>query len=222
MKRFTYKADFESGLIAYDKLYMYTTIEGLSKILRYKEGTYDGIHVYSDEPFKDIERIREIVPDYLNVVGWWQMNGNFFSHLLLKNVLYLYVLMLIILIASLNIISSLLMTVMNRRKEIALLLSLGVYKEEVKKAFFYLGIIIGGGGMIFGIILGFISLYLLGSFDLIDLPADVYGSSKLPLELSVTDFSMIVSGAAIIVALSSFYPAHKSTQVDVLDTLRNE
>jgi putative ABC transport system permease protein len=222
MKRFTYKAEFESGLIAYDKLYMYTTIEGLSKILRYKNNTYDGIHVYSDKPFEDIERIKEMLPDYLSVVGWWQMNGNFFSALALEKRALFIVLMLIILIASLNIISSLLMTVMNRRKEIALLLSLGAYKEEVKKAFFYLGLIIGGGGMVFGILLGFISLYLLGSFDLIDLPADVYGSSKLPLELSLIDFGMIVFGAAIIVIFSSFYPAHKATQVDVLETLRNE
>jgi len=222
MKRFTYKANFESGLIAYDKLYMYTSIEGLSKILRYKTDTYDGIHVYSDTPFKDIERIKEILPNYLSVVGWWQMNGNFFSALALEKRALFIVLMLIILIASLNIISSLLMTVMNRRKEIALLLSLGVYKDEIKKAFFYLGIIIGGGGMVFGMGLGFLSMYLLGSFDLIDLPADVYGSSKLPLELSLTDFSMIVVGAGVIVALSAFYPAHKATQVDVLDTLRNE
>jgi len=114
------------------------------------------------------------------------------------------------------------MTVMNRRKEIALLLSLGAYKEEVKRTFFYLGLIIGGGGMIFGVILGFLSIYLLGSFDLIDLPADVYGSSKLPLELSFVDFISIVMGATIIVILSSFYPAHKATQIDVLETLRNE
>ncbi len=222
MKRFTYKASFESGLIAYDKLYMYTTIESLSKILRYKTGTYDGIHIYSDAPFEDIERIKEILPDYLSVVGWWQMNGNFFSALALEKHALFIVLMLIILIASLNIISSLLMTVMSRRKEIALLLSLGVYKDEIKKAFLYLGVIIGGSGMIFGIALGFLSIYILGTFDLISLPADVYGSSKLPLELSVTDFSMIVVGAAVIVALSAFYPAHKATQVDVLDTLRNE
>jgi putative ABC transport system permease protein len=222
MKRFTYKANFESGLIAYDKLYMYTSLEGLSKILRYKNNTFDGIHVYSDVPFTDIKRIKEILPNYLSVVGWWQMNGNFFSALALEKRALFIVLMLIILIASLNIISSLLMTVMNRRKEIALLLSLGVYKDEIKKAFFYLGLIIGGGGMIFGIGLGFLSLYLLGSFDLIDLPADVYGSSKLPLELSLIDFSMIVVGAGVIVALSAFYPAHKATQVNVLDTLRNE
>ena len=222
MKRFTYKAEFESGLIAYDKLYMYTSLSGLSKILRYSKNTYDGIHVYSDKPFEDIKRIKEILPNHLSIVGWWQMNGNFFSALALEKRALFIVLMLIILIASLNIISSLLMTVMNRRKEIALLLSLGAYKEEVKRTFFYLGLIIGGGGMIFGVILGFLSIYLLGSFDLIDLPADVYGSSKLPLELSFVDFISIVMGATIIVILSSFYPAHKATQIDVLETLRNE
>jgi len=222
MKRFTYKDYFESGLIAYDKLYMYTTIESLSKVLRYEKGTYDGIHIYSDRPFEDIERIKEVLPSYFTVVGWWQMNANFFSALALEKRALFIVLMLIILVASLNIISSLLMTVMNRRKEIALLLSLGVYRDEIRKTFFYLGIIIGGGGIVFGIGLGFLSLYALGSFDLINLPPDVYGTSKLPLELSVTDFSMIVVGTAIVVALSSFYPAHKATAVDVLDTLRNE
>ncbi len=222
MKRFTYKASFESGLIAYDKLYMYTSIEALSTILRYEKGTYDGIHIYSDIPMEYIEPIREVLPSHLSIVGWWQLNGSFFAALALEKRALFIVLMLIILIASLNIISSLLMTVMSRRKEIALLLSLGVYKSEIKKAFFYLGVIIGGGGMVFGIILGFVSLFLLGRFDIIDLPADIYGSSKLPLELSATDFTMIVVGTAVIVALSSFYPAHKATQVDVLDTLRNE
>ena len=222
MKRFAYKAEFESGLIAYDKLYMYTSLQGLSKILRYKNNTYDGIHVYSANPFEDIKKIQKSLPDDLSVVGWWQMNGNFFSALALEKRALFIVLMLIILIASLNIVSSLLMTVMNRRKEIALLLSLGASKKEVKNAFFYLGLIIGGGGMIFGIILGLVSIYLLGSFDLIDLPADVYGSSKLPLELSLIDFGMITFGAAFIVVLSSFYPAHKATKIDVLDTLRNE
>ncbi|WP_458699464.1 ABC transporter permease [Sulfurospirillum sp. 1307] len=222
MKRFRYKGDFESGLIAYDKLYMYTPIEGLSKLRGYSKQRYDGIHIYSSNPFEDIKKIGKILPDHLSIVGWWQMNGNFFSALALEKRALFIVLMLIILIASLNIVSSLLMTVMNRRKEIALLLSLGVYKEEVKKAFFYLGMIIGGGGMFFGVILGLLSLWILGSFDIIDLPADVYGSSKLPLELSMVDFLMIVGGATIIVIFSSFYPANKATKINVLDVLRNE
>ena len=130
--------------------------------------------------------------------------------------------MLIILVASLNIVSSLLMTVMNRRQEIALLLSLGASKKEVKQTFFRLGAVIGGSGIIFGLILGLFGVWLLGNFDIVKLPADVYGSSKLPMELSFSDLAMILGGAIAIVLISSFYPAKKATQVDVLDTLRNE
>lgn len=222
MKRFTYKAYFESGLLAYDKAYMFTTLESLQKVLRYKQGLYDGVHIYSTNPFEDIKKIKQHLPEGISVVGWWQMNGNFFSALALEKRSLFVVLMLIILIASLNIVSSLLMTVMNRRKEIALLLSLGAYKSEIKKTFFYLGSIIGGGGIVFGTLLGLAGIYLLSSFNIVNLPADVYGSSKLPLELSFIDFSMIIVGAIIIVGLSSYYPAYKSTKIDVLETLRNE
>lgn len=222
MKRFSYKSYFESGLIAYDKTYMYTTLESLATILGYQNGMYDGVHIYSEHPFEDIKKLQEVLPNHISIVGWWQMNGNFFAALALEKRALFIVLMLIILIASLNIVSSLLMTVMNRRHEIALLLSLGAYKDEIKKAFFTLGSIIGGGGMLFGIVLGFFGIYLLGSFDIIDLPADVYGSSKLPLELSMVDFFVIIIGASIIVGLSSYYPAYKATKIDVLETLRNE
>ncbi|MBE0490912.1 MAG: ABC transporter permease [Sulfurospirillum sp.] len=222
MKRFTYKSFFTSGLIAYDKVYMYTTLESLATILGYKQGMYDGVHIYTQNPFEDIEKIKAVLPDHISVVGWWQMNGNFFAALALEKRALFIVLMLIILIASLNIVSSLLMTVMNRRHEIALLLSLGAYRDEIKKAFFTLGCVIGGSGMLFGILLGFLGIFILGSFSLVDLPADVYGSSKLPLELSLVDFLMIVTGASIIVGLSSFYPAYKATKIDVLETLRNE
>lgn len=222
MKRFDFQGSFTSGLIAYDKSYMYTTLEGLAQVMQYEQGHYDGIHIYSDDPFSDIEKIRHVLPNDLGIVGWWQMNGNFFAALALEKRALFIVLMLIILIASLNIISSLLMTVMNRRKEIALLLSLGASKKEIKNTFFYLGLVIGGGGMLFGIVLGWVVLYVLGSFDLISLPADVYGTARLPLDLSAIDFILIVLGTSVIVALSSYYPAHKATQINVLDTLRNE
>lgn len=222
IKRFDFQGTFRSGLIAYDKSYMYTTLESLATILQYQDGHFDGIHIYSDNPFSDIEKIRKVLPDDLGVVGWWQMNGNFFAALALEKRALFIVLMLIILIASLNIVSSLLMSVMNRRKEIALLLSLGVSKREIRNTFFYLGLVIGGGGMLCGMVCGFFALFLLSSFDIVSLPADVYGTAHLPLDLSSLDFTLIVVGTIAIVALSSYYPAHKATQVNVLDTLRNE
>ncbi|EPT6782344.1 TPA: ABC transporter permease [Campylobacter coli] len=222
-KRFDVKARFTSGLIFYDKAYMYTDVNALRKVLGISnQQSYDGVHVYSENAFKDVEKLKSYLKSDYAVVGWWEQNQNFFSALKLEKRALFIVLMLIILVASLNIVSSLLMIVMNRRTEIALLLALGASKLEVKKSFFALGMLIGGGGMIIGIILAFFALWLLGNFDIVTLPADVYGTSKLPLDLSVMDFSLTLVGALIIIALSSYYPAKKATQINVLDTLRNE
>jgi len=222
MKRFDIGGSFTSGLIAYDKAFSYTSVEALRKILDYPNGVYDGIHIFSKKPFDDIKRVREGLPTGTVAIGWWEQNGNFFSALALEKRALFIVLMLIILVASLNIVSSLLMTVMNRRQEIALLLSLGASKAEIKKSFFALGATIGGGGIVFGLVLGLFGVWLLGSFDIVNLPADVYGSAKLPMELSLLDLVMILVGAVVIVAFSSFYPAKKAAQINVLETLRNE
>ena len=223
MKRFVYTSSFKSGLTAYDSAYMYTTIEAMQTILKKSKDSYDGIHIYTKNPIEDIKRIKEILPTFsVGVVGWWQQNGNLFSAMQLEKQALFIVLMLIILIASLNIISSLLMTVMSRRKEIALMLSMGASSEEIKSIFLRLGIVIGIGGIILGIALGFISIYILQNFDIITLPADVYATSKLPLDLEIVDFISILVGSVVIVLLSSYYPASKATKIDVLDVLRNE
>jgi putative ABC transport system permease protein len=223
MKRFVYSGEFKSGLTAYDKAYMYTSIDALRTILKKSDKYYDGIHIYSDDPFKDKELIKKELPSFgVGIIGWWQQNGNFFAAMEMEKKALFVVLMLIILIASLNIISSLLMTVMSRRKEIALLLSLGASEIEVKHIFLRLGIIIGYTGILLGILLGFSGIYLLENFDIISLPADVYGTTKLPLVLDMVDFISIVIGSMVIVFLSSYYPAKKATQIDVLDVLRNE
>ncbi len=222
MKRFTYKGDFKSGMQAYDNAYIYTSIKALSKVLKIDEGTYDGIHISTPNPIEDIKKIQKFLPSSYAAIGWWKQNGNLFSAMEMEKKALFIVLMLIILVASLNIISSLLMTVMNRRREIALLLSLGATKKEIKNAFFTLGSVIGGAGVLFGIFLGLAGIYILGRFDIVTLPEDVYGTSKLPLDLTMGDFLSIVIGAVIIVLLSSFYPAKKATDIDVLETLRNE
>ncbi|MDD5203540.1 MAG: FtsX-like permease family protein, partial [Sulfurimonas sp.] len=183
---------------------------------------YDGVHVFSTQPEADILRIKEFLPDTVSIKGWWEDNQNFFAALELEKTSLFIVLMLIILIASINIISSLLMTVMNRRGEIALLLSLGATTTEIKKVFLYLGVVIGVGGILAGVILGMSGLWVLGNFDIVSLPKDVYPTSTLPLDLSLMDFLLIVSGAFVIVVLSAYYPAKKASEVDILTVLRNE
>jgi len=222
IKRFNVSAVFDSGLSAYDKAYNYTTLSSLQTIMSLPQDHYSGIHIYSSNPQEDILKIKELLPKSVSIKGWWEENVNFFAALELEKVSLFIVLMLIILIAAINIISSLLMTVMNRRSEIALLLSLGATSAEIKKVFLYLGIVIGVSGILAGIVLGMSGLWVLSTFDIVHLPKDVYPTSTLPLDLSVKDFILIVSGAFVIVVISSFYPAKKASEVDILTVLRNE
>ena len=225
-KRFNIAGFFESGLRAYDEAYTYTNLSALQKIRRLPPGIYDGIHIHTPKPMEDITPIRNFLetkfPQRAGIEGWWQQNGNFFSAMELEKRALFIVLMLIIVMASLNIISSLLMVVMNRRKEIALLLSLGASRQEIKGVFFWVGNTIGLSGIVLGIVLTGVALYVLDTFPIISLPADVYGSSKLPLDLSLLDFSLTILGAVLIVCFSSYYPAKKAAMVDTLQVLRNE
>lgn len=222
IKRFKVKSTFDSGLTAYDKAYSYTTLSSLQVILNLPSNQYDGIHIFSNNPHADILKIKESLPATVSIKGWWEDNVNFFAALELEKISLFIVLMLIILIAAINIISSLLMTVMNRRSEIALLLSLGASSLEIKKVFLYLGIVIGVSGILAGTALGMSGLWVLSTFDIVSLPKDVYPTTTLPLDLSVKDFFLIVVGAFAIVIASSYYPAKKASEVDILTVLRNE
>ncbi|KIM04725.1 MAG: membrane protein [Sulfurovum sp. AS07-7] len=226
-KRFMVANSFDSGLKAYDKAILYTTLEAFQKVLKKDVGHYDGVHIFSAQPMVDIEKLKQFViqngmGEKMMLEGWWEQNMSFFAAMEMEKRALFLVLLLIILVASLNIISSLLMTVMSRRSEIALMLTLGATQKEIKSIFFRLGVIIGVGGIIAGTILGFIGMWILDTFPIISLSEDVYGFSKLPVDLKTIDFIFIISGTFVIVLLSSLYPASKASKTDVLTVLRNE
>lgn len=221
-KRFIVDGVFDSGLQSYDKAIAYTTLEALQKLLKKEVGYYDGLHIHSDKPMDDINKIALVLPENTTIQGWWQQNGNFFAAMEMEKKALFLVLLLIILVASLNIISSLLMIIMSRRSEIALMRTLGATQEEIRSIFFRLGSIIGVAGIVTGTLLGLMGIWLLKTFDIISVPEDVYGTSRLPIELLMSDFAMIIVGTVTIVLISSIYPARKASKTDPLTVLRNE
>ena len=226
-KGFIIDSTFDSGLKAYDKAIIYTTQKAFHKVLKRPEGIYDGIHIYSKDAMNDIKKIKKFLAqnglsNKVLIEGWWEQNSSFFAAMEMEKHALFFVLLLIIIVASLNIISSLLMTVMSRRSEIALMRTLGATTLEIKRIFFKLGVIVGVSGIIVGTILGFVGKWVLTTFDIIHLSADVYGFSKLPIDLTVIDFISIIIGTFVIVILSSFYPAYKASSTDPLTVLRNE
>lgn len=221
-KRFEVDGVFDSGLKAYDKAIIYTTLEAFEALLDREKGFYDGLHLFTENPLKEIEKIKEVLPSNVVIEGWWEQNGNFFAAMAMEKKALFLVLLLIILVASLNIISSLLMTVMSRRSEIALMRTLGATKKEIRAIFFRLGVIIGSAGIIAGTLLGGFGIWILTTFDIIAMPEDVYGTRRLPVDLALSDFGLILLGTAVIILLSSLYPAKKASQTNPLTVLRNE
>ncbi|HHD74932.1 MAG TPA: ABC transporter permease [Nitratifractor sp.] len=221
-KRFTIVGTFDSGLTAYDKGIIYTTHEAFEKVLKKVPNVYDGAHIFSDKPMDIIQSMKASLPENMGVEGWWEQNGGFFEAMQMEKKALFLVLLLIILVASLNIISSLLMTVMSRRSEIALMRTLGASQKEISRIFFYLGITIGVLGMFLGTLLGLFGIWLLTTYNIISLPADIYATSKLPIDLPLSDFLKIIGGTAVIVVLASIYPAIRASRTDILTVLRNE
>ena len=226
-KRFIIDSTFHSGLNTYDKAIAYTTLGAFQKVLKRKRGVYDGIHIYSAHAQDDLKKIITYLEKIgyarnVRIQGWWEQNASFFAAMEMEKHALFLVLLLIILVASLNIISSLLMTVMSRRSEIALMKTLGATSKEIQRIFFKLGAIIGLGGIVAGTILGLIGKWVLTTFPIIQLSEEVYGFSKLPIDLTLSDFVLIVVGAIVIVLLSSRYPAKKASSTNPLNVLRNE
>lgn len=226
-KRFVIDSTFDSGLNTYDKAIIYTTHEAFQKILKRPIGVYDGVHIYSNNAMSDLKKINTFLENNgydkgVKLQGWWEQNASFFAAMEMEKKALFLVLLLIILVAALNIISSLLMTVMSRRAEIALMKTLGATSAEIKSIFFKLGTIIGISGIIAGTFLGLIGMWILTTFPIISLSEDVYGFSKLPINLTLLDFVLIILGAFIIVIVSSLYPANKASSTDPLTVLRNE
>jgi len=213
---------FNSGLVSYDKSIIYTTHQAFEKILKKEPYVYDGVHIYTKNPMKYIDKIKTLLPQNIDIEGWWQQNGSLFKAMQMEKKALFLVLMLIILVASLNIISSLLMTVMSRRSEIALMRTLGATSKEIARIFFYLGSAIGVIGMIVGVILGYLAIWMLTTFNIISLPADIYATSKLPIDLPLSDLITILAGTTIIILIFSFYPAIRASKTDPLKVLRNE
>jgi len=158
----------------------------------------------------------------VRVQGWWEQNKSFFAAMEMEKTVLFFVLLLIILIAALNIISSLLMTVMSRSTEVALMRTLGATSREIKSIFFRLGAVIGFSGIVIGAILAQFIMWLFSTFNIISLSKDIYGFSKLPFDLTLLDSVLIIIGAVIIVLVSSIYPAKKASSTDPLNVLRNE
>ncbi|MEE8552744.1 MAG: lipoprotein-releasing ABC transporter permease subunit [Desulfobacterales bacterium] len=222
MKRFKVAGLFESGMYEYDKSLAYIHLNEAQKILRMGDSV-TGIEVRVNDIY-DAGNIAETIVADLGfpywAKDWMRMNRNLFSALKLEKTVMFIILALIVLVAAFNIASTLIMMVMGKTRDIAILKAMGATDSSIRKIFIFKGMIIGFVGTTLGVCMGFILCKLLEKYKFIELPGDVYYISTLPVRLESLDVFLIAAASIMICFIATLYPAHQASRLNPVEAIR--
>jgi len=222
MKRFQVSDIFESGMYEYDGSLAFIHLEDAQKILRMGDSV-TGIEVR----VKDIYKAGDIAEKIVSELGfpywardWTQMNQNLFAALKLEKTVMFIILALIILVAAFNIASTLIMMVMEKTRDIAILKAMGATDKSIGKIFVIKGVVIGAIGTFIGVTLVFVLCKLLEKYKFIELPGDVYYITTLPVRMELLDIVLIATAAIVICFLATLYPARQASKLNPVEAIR--
>jgi lipoprotein-releasing system permease protein len=214
----------ESGMYEYDSSFTYVSLEEAGRLMG-MEGRATGVEVKVDDIYQAgriATRIREELGYPYWAKDWMQSNRNLFSALKLEKVVMFIILVLIVMVAAFNIISTLIMVVMDKTRDIAVLMTLGATRKMVRRIFALEGLLIGLAGTVAGSILGTLLCYLLRRYEFIRLPSDVYYISTLPVDLSPEILILVGASSILICFLATLYPSRQASLVDPAEAIRYE
>jgi lipoprotein-releasing system permease protein len=176
----------------------------------------------------DVNQSREIADRIQLQLGfpyltedWTRLWPNLFSALQLEKTVYFLVLLLMVLIGAFNIISTLVMVVMEKRKDIAILMSMGATRASIRKIFLLKGFIIGIVGTTLGLLLGLLVCTLIAQYRF-ELPKDVFLISTVPVRIYFSNFMIVTVASFIVCLLASIYPARQAAKLDPVEIIRYE
>jgi lipoprotein-releasing system permease protein len=224
IREFKVAGIFEIGMFEYDSNLVITAMEPLQEFFGLG-GRVTGIELRLDDIYRapgvraSLER--KLGFNYV-VKDWIEMNKNLFAALKLEKITMFVILTLIILVASFNIVSTLMMNVIEKQREIAILKAMGATDRGIMGVFVIQGLLIGVVGTVLGVSGGYALGYVLNTYEIIKLPADVYYLSHLPVKMKIWDF-VVVSVSALVISFSStIYPAWQASKLNPVEPLRYE
>ena len=223
MKQFRVTGFFLSGMYEYDQTFAFIQLEDAQQMLRMGDSV-TGI----DIRVRDIYKAREIAENLISKFGfpywardWMQMNKNLFRALKMERLVMAIILILIVLVAAFNIASSLIMLVMGKTRDIAILKAMGATTKSIRKIFVFSGMVIGSIGTVLGLCLGLVLCILLKNYDIYELTGDIYYfTTTLPVKIEISWVIAIVSATMAICFLATLYPARQAAKLDPVEAIR--
>ena len=216
---------FDSGMYEYDSTIAYVSLWAAQRFLGIGDRV-TGIEVRVDDIY-EADRVARAIGKALDGYPYWsrdwmRMNKNLFSALKLEKIVMFIILTLIILVAAFNIVGTLIMVVIEKTRDIAILKSMGATRRSIMKIFMIEGAVIGLVGTLLGLLGGYTLCTLLATYKFIELPSDVYYISTLPVQMDPLDVALIALAAIVITLAASVYPAWQASRFDPAEAIRYE
>jgi len=225
LKRFVVTGFFHSGMYDFDSTLVFVALKDGRALLADDASLESGLELRLANMF-DAPQIRDQIaamagPDY-EVKDWTTANAPLFSALALEKFTYFMVLLLIVLVAAFNIIATLVMVVMERRKEIAIVRTMGARAGSVASIFLCEGAALGVIGTILGVGAGFATSFLIGKYHLIHLPADMFMVSAVPVMINPWNFVVVAAATILLCLAAAIYPALQAARLSPVEVIRYE
>ncbi|MCP3923677.1 MAG: lipoprotein-releasing ABC transporter permease subunit [Desulfobacterales bacterium] len=221
IRRFIVKGTFTTGMNEYDSSLAYINLENAQSFFGLGNKV-NAIGVWVDE-INDVEKVKSDIFKKISFPYWsrdWkQRNSSLFAALKLEKVAMNIILILIVIVAAFNIASTLIMMVMDKTKDIAILKTMGANTSSIRRIFIAQGMVIGLLGTLSGVVLGIITCYLLKNYLHIDLPK-AYPFTTLPVKLELFDILSVALSSIAISFLSTLYPSYQASKQNPVEAIR--